>query len=199
MGRHTESYRLVVTDNVPGREGVASSFNGWAEDPESAIAAYNNAVLRQVDGTTVELQRVENTSVMSSTKAASTKAAGPMRPLYTVQEDAPDADGPTDDHDPTAVSRYAAHGYVASVELSSGMARVLVRAVQSGGKVRGGLSGTVTALIDRGLMGTIRKGGDPHHLTDRGRRLASFLAGSPDLDQWIGHGSGLRRFDVPQD
>lgn len=210
MGNHTESYKLVVTDNVSGREGVARSFTGWESDPEEAIKAWHRAADDAADGTTVDLVRIEATSVMHQITAARPEttrryadtglregADPPPVILETAAER--DADGPADDYDPTAVSRYAAHGYAANVELSPGMARILVRAHQSDGRLSGGLTGTLTALIDRGLMGTVRKGGDPHHLTDRGRRLASFLVGSRDLDQWIGHGSGLRRFDVPQD
>lgn len=195
MGRHTESYRLLVTDHVHGRQGVASDFTGWAEDPEAAIAAYRLALREQVDGTTVDLQRVEATSVMSTGVAAFRETT-----LRYAGKRAPEV-SPTsvDDTDAAPVSPYAAHGYAARVELSPGMARVLVKAHQSGGRLHGELTGTVTSLIDRGLMGTVQRLGQAHHLTDRGRRMASFLAGSPELEPWIRTMTGNRRtLEVPQ-
>lgn len=175
--QHTESYRLVVTDHVKGRKGMAYDYTGWEEDPEGAIAGYRDAVRNQVDGTAVSLVRVETTSLMSSIRAA---RPATVEAYQTLAEEDP-AD-------------------VAEVKLTPAMARVLLLGRHHGYQVPVSSKphlGVVVALIDRKLLHTVLTAQDPHRLTDRGAVLADILDAENRLDpSWFRDGHGERTYTV---
>jgi hypothetical protein len=209
MGDHTESYRLIVTDHVPGREGVARSLTGWESDPEAAIAAWHELAGNAADGTTVDLVRIEATSVMHQITAARPETVKRFKDPSPAgqQETAPLRTGPVwaEGLEPVPVSPYADHGDVSRVELTRPMAKAIRLARDGGGRIspedarRHVPVGTIVALIDRGLMGSVEQGVPADTLTERGRRLADRMFGEMDLQQWIASGQGARKFDVPQD
>jgi len=173
MGKHTEEYRLTVTDHVPGRTGVASDFTGWAEDPEAAIAAYREVLRRgQVDGTTVDLERVEATSLMSSGVAVKRETMSAHRAAGHFAEPVVSDAGRT-------------------VEITKGMAYALVAARESDGEVRT-VTGTVCALIDRGLCEV----GQTHPLTQDGRDVADMVKAEDALARSWSGSRGTRTYTV---
>lgn len=217
MGLHTESYKLVVTDHVPGREGIARSFTGWESDPEGAIAAWHQAADNAADGTTVDLIRIETTSVMhqvSATRPETAKRyadrphpqAAPPVDIREEQEQAQPREGTVwdDNLEPVPVSPYAAYGDAVQVTLTPPMVRALGLARNGGGRIpREDVQdqvkiGTIVALIDRGLMGSVDQGVEADTLTERGRRLADLVHGEMDLGSWIANGSVGRYFDIPE-
>ena len=207
MGDHTESYRLIVTDHVPGREGVARSLTGWESDPEAAIAAWHELADNAADGTTVDLVRIEATSVMHQITAARPETVKRYTAPVGQQEPAPLHTGSAwaEGLEPVPVSPYAAHGDASLVSLTRPMARALQLARDGGGRIppedvqRSVPVGTIVALIDRGLMGSVEQGVPADTLTERGRRLVEHMSEKMDLQYWIAYGSGERKFDVPQD
>lgn len=176
--QHTESYRLVVTDHVEGRKGMAYDYTGWKEDPEGAIIRYRKEIRHQVDGTTVNLFRVETTSLMSSIRAMRAPRR-PSVPPERVQEEPAD---------------------VTEVRMTPPMARMLLLARRNGHQVPVSAKphlGVVVALIDRKLLHTVRTAQDPHRLTDRGAVLADILDAENRLDSsWFLDGHGERTYTV---
>lgn len=178
--QHTESYRLVVTDHVEGRKGMAYDYTGWEEDPEGAIIRYRKEIRNQVDGTTVNLFRVETTSLMSSIRAVRAPRR-PSVPPERVQEEPAD---------------------VTEVRLTPALARVLLLGRHHGYQVPVSSRvtiplGAVGALIDRGLLHTVETAQDPHRLTDRGAVLADILDAENQLaPSWFLDGRGERTYTV---